>query len=358
MNKFPVFDGHNDTLTECFSPETGEKRSFFEWGQKGHLDYPRAVAGGMVGGLFAIFTPPPPESPDRELLSGVVYTDLGYEVTRRSPLETTYARAYTTAVIDYLRAITAQSAGKMGIVCSVADLNRCLAEDRLAVVLHIEGAEALDPGLSDLEWYYQQGVRSLGIVWSRPNAFGEGVPFRFPGSPDTGPGLTEAGKQLVRECRQLGMLVDLAHINEKGFWDAAAILDAPLVVSHTAVHTLCPSTRNLTNQQIDAVGQSGGLIGIMYEPMNIRPDGKPGAQVALEDIIRHFDYIAARIGVDHVAFGSDFDGADMPAPLRDASLYQNLVQSLADHGYQGADLEKITCQNWLRILNNSLECRS
>jgi membrane dipeptidase len=355
MDKIPIFDGHNDTMTDCFSPETGEKRSFFDWGEQGQLDLPRAAAGGIIGGIFAIFTPPPPGSPDLDRMSGVKFTDQGYEVSPRMLLETDYAREYTAALINYMRALEARSQGKVGIVHSYRDLEECIKKNRLAVVLHIEGAEAIHPDLHDLEWYYLQGVRSLGLVWSRHNAFGDGVPFRFPGSPDTGAGLTEAGKRLVRECNRLGILVDLAHINERGFWDAAETLETPLVVSHTAVHAICPSTRNLTDQQIDAVGRSGGLIGIMFEPMNIVPDGRPDSGATLADIARHIDYVARRIGVDHVGFGSDFDGADMPAGIRDASLYQDLVQVLKDMGYQGTDLEKITYQNWLRILKNTLK---
>lgn len=318
------------------------------------MDLPRAVAGGIKGGIFAIFAPPPPDSPDRDMKLGVTITEQGYEVSPRLPLETSYARAYTTAVIDYFQDLEARSQGKICLVRMHADLEKFTEEDCLAAILHIEGAEAIHPGLSDLEGYYQRGVRSLGIVWSRPNAFGEGVPFRFPGSPDTGPGLTDAGKQLIRACSRLGILVDLAHINERGFWDAAEILETPLVVSHTAVHAICPSTRNLTDRQIDAVGQSGGIIGVIFEPMNIAPNGRPGAEATLADIVRHIDYVARRIGVDHVGFGSDFDGADMPAGISNASLYQNLVQALVDAGYRGTDLEKITHQNWLRVLRDVL----
>ena len=110
----------------------------------------------------------------------------------------------------------------------------------LAAVLHIEGAEAIDPELEALEVFYAAGLRSLGPVWSRPNVFGHGVPFRFPSSPDTGPGLTDAGKELVRACNRLRIMLDLTHLNEAGFWDVAALTDAPLVATHSNVHALCP----------------------------------------------------------------------------------------------------------------------
>ncbi len=358
MNPFPIFDGHNDSLTKCFSPEEGETRSFLKRSDTDHLDYPRAVSGGMQGGIFAIFTPPPADSPDRDLMSGTIFTETGYEVTPRGPIEPSRAGAFTDALIAYARRLEAESDGKVGIARTVKDLSRFLAGDRLAMVLHIEGAEAVREDLSNLEGYYRQGVRSLGLVWSRPNVFGEGVPFRYPSSPDTGPGLTEAGKRLVRACARLGMLVDLAHITEKGFWDVAEILTTPelarpLVVSHTAVHALCPSSRNLTDAQIDAVGRSGGLVGIMFEPTNLVPRERPGSSATLADVTRHITYVAERIGVDHVGFGSDMDGADMPGDFRDASFFPNLIEALQARGYQGEELEKIAYRNWLRILRES-----
>ena len=119
---------------------------------------------------------------------------------------------------------------------------------RVNAIVHFEGAEPIAPDLSDLEEWYGRGLRSLGIVWSRPNAFGEGVPFRFPASPDTGAGLTEAGRDLVHACNFLGIMVDVSHLNETGFWDVVAATDAPVVATHSNPHALCPVTRNLTDR--------------------------------------------------------------------------------------------------------------
>ena len=131
----------------------------------------------------------------------------------------------------------------------------------LAAVAHLEGAEAVDPDLDSLELWHAAGLRSLGPVWSRPNAFAHGVPFAFPSSPDTGPGLTPAGRALVGRCAELGIAFDLSHLNEAGFWDVARLDRAPLIASHSGVHALCPASRNLTDEQLDAIGASGGLVG-------------------------------------------------------------------------------------------------
>src|SRR4029077_5900166 len=122
----------------------------------------------------------------------------------------------------------------------------------------------IDPGLESLEMWHAAGLRSLGPVWSRPNAFAHGVPFVFPCCPDTGPGLTSAGAELVRRCSELGIAVDLSHINEAGFWDVARLDVGPLTVSHAGVHAISPGSRNLTDAQIDAVAASGGIIGVVF----------------------------------------------------------------------------------------------
>lgn len=347
----PIFDGHNDTLLHVYrAAQTQDGFSFLQTNETGHLDLPRAKTGGLAGAIFAIFTPTPPDSPERAEDWGRVITATGYRQQLNSAIDPTYARDFTTQVIAALRDLQTQSAGALRLVTDAAALRRCIAEGVLAVVLHFEGAEAVAADLSNLEDFYQQGLRSLGIVWSRPNVFAEGVPFAYPATPDTGPGLTEAGKALVRACNRLGILIDLAHINERGFWDVAALTTAPLVVSHTDVHALLPSTRNLTDAQIDAVGASGGLIGLNFEPMQIGLEGVPAEDVPLAALMRHVRYVADRIGVDHVGFGSDFDGTHMPAELKDASGLQKLITALRAANFTAEEIDKIAYQNWLRVL--------
>ena len=246
-----------------------------------------------------------------------------------------------------------ESEGQVQVVCTADQLSTCLENGVLAAVLHFEGAEAIDPQLDALLVFYQAGLRSLGIVWSRPNAFGYGVPFDFPRSPDTGPGLTPAGKDLVRACNELGILVDISHLNEKGFWDVARLSDAPLVATHSGAHALCPSTRNLTDAQLDAIGETGGLVGVNFHVGFLRADGQDDPETPIADIVRHIDYITGRIGVEHVAMGSDFDGATMPRELGDVSGLPRLLAALRAQGYGEADLAKITHQNWVRIFRQT-----
>ncbi|MBC8171448.1 MAG: membrane dipeptidase [Anaerolineae bacterium] len=348
-----IFDGHNDTLTHFYELQPGKEHSFFEASDRGHLDLPRARKGQFAGGLFAIFTHPEPGSPERDPMYGLTFTDEGYDLSPRSALDQGYADTYTHEVIDFACQLEAESKGALKIATTVAELEQGFADDVLAMVLAIEGAEAIYADLSNLEDYYQRGVRSIGLVWSRPNAFGEGVPFRFPHSPDTGAGLTNQGKALVRACNELGIMIDLAHLNEAGFRDVAALSTAPLVVTHADVYAICPSTRNLTDAQIDAVAASGGIIGINFEPLNTHPHASIDQSVPLTQITQHLDYIVQRVGVDYVAFGSDFDGADMPDVLKDVTGLPRLIEQLQAQGYDEAALEKIAYKNWLRVFKTT-----
>ena len=345
-----VFDGHNDTLTRIYRAGADAGAAFLTGGLDGHLDVPRARQGGLAGGLFAIFTPPPPESPEVDQAYGVTFTADGYRAAERSPIDAAYARAFTDANLDLAQRLANDSHGQVRIVTSVAELQQCLDDGQLALVLHLEGAEAIHADLSNLEAYYQRGVRSLGLVWSRPNAFGYGVPFRFPDLPDIGPGLTDAGKRLVRACNDLGILIDLAHLNEKGFWDVAACSNVPLVVTHADVHALCPSTRNLTDLQIEAIADSGGVMGINFETLNTHPQASFEQDVPLTQITAHINYVRDLVGIDHVAFGSDFDGADMPTPLKDVAGLPRLIEALRAEGYSQRDVEKVAYANWRRVL--------
>jgi membrane dipeptidase len=220
----------------------------------------------------------------------------------------------------------------------------------LAAVLHFEGAENLGPDPGALEALYEKGLRSLGLVWSRPNAYAYGVPFRFPSSPDTGPGLTGAGRDLVRECDRLGILLDLSHLNEHGFWDVAGMTEAPLVATHSNAHALCPASRNLTDRQLDAIRDSDGMVGVNFAVGFLREDGAEEEETPVETVVRHVDYLVERISIDRVGFGSDFDGAKVPRGIGDASGLPRLISALRARGYDETSLKKLAYENWVRVL--------
>jgi membrane dipeptidase len=347
-----VFDGHNDTLLNLHLPGRGKGRSFFERSDSGHVDLPRALEGGLGGGFFACYVPAPKDA-GRTKEAALAVDKSGYTVADAPPLDPAYARDFAAELAKGLFRLEIESEGRLKVVRTVGELSGCLRGGVLAAILHFEGAENLGPDPGALEDLYEMGLRSLGLVWSRPNAYAHGVPFRFPASPDTGPGLTDAGRDLVRECNRLGVLVDLSHLNERGFWDAAALSDKPLVATHSNAHALCPSTRNLTDRQLDAIRDSDGMVGVNFAVAFLREDGRERVDTSLETVVRHVDYLVERLGMERVGFGSDFDGARVPREIGDASGLPKLLGALRDRGYGDGEIRKLAHENWGRVLRRT-----
>jgi membrane dipeptidase len=333
--RLATFDGHNDVLSRLLTSAGDPVRRFVDGDHTGHVDLPRAEAGGLTGGCFAVFTCNPFRGAD----------DF-YSVDYGVPADPERTRTEALAQVALLVRIERAASGRVRIARSVADLDG----PGLAAVLHLEGAEPIDAGLDALDVLHAAGLRSLGLVWSRANAFATGVPFGFPGSPDDGEGLTAAGRALVRACAERGVLVDLSHLNERGFWDVAGMHTAPLVASHSAAHALCPSPRNLTDEQLRAVAASGGLVGMPFHVGFVRADGRDDPDTPLSAVAAHAAHVADVAGVETVALGSDFDGATMPRDLPDVAALPALHAALAAEGFSPAELELIARGNWRRVL--------
>jgi membrane dipeptidase len=151
----------------------------------------------------------------------------------------------------------------------------------------------------------------------------------------------------------MGIMLDVSHLNEKGFWDIARLSDAPIVASHSNVHAICPHTRNLTDKQLAAIGESRGLVGVNYATAFIRPDGRRNADTPLTELIRHLDHLIEKLGVDGVGLGSDFDGATIPNEIGDARGLPRLVDAMARHGYGEDTIRKICSENWISVLERT-----
>ncbi|MFD9899130.1 dipeptidase [Mesorhizobium sp. NPDC059025] len=347
----PVFDGHNDTLLKLYQSGKADVEKLFIEGSPAswHIDLPRARKGGLAGGMFAIFPPPQEERKAKD--DGVPAMPSDNEpLPPELPRE--FARETTLGMASIL--LRLERAGALTVCRSAADIRAAMARNTMAAVFHIEGAEAIDADLTMLDVLHAAGLRSLGIVWSRPNIFGHGVPFRFPSSPDTGDGLTDAGKALVKACNQLRIMIDLSHLNEKGFRDVARLSNAPLVATHSNVHALCPHSRNLTDWQLGAIRDTDGMVGLNYATGFLREDGRMNSDTPLEVMVRHVDYLVKALGEDRVGLGSDFDGAMIPAAIGDATGLPRLLDALAKHGYGRALIEKIAYRNWVRVLEKSI----
>ncbi len=365
------FDGHNDTLLRLHLADS-DVEPFFS-GRRGHLDLPKARAGGFGGGFFAVFVPNPSDEDLLDLVDdkgskGAVGKPAKLPWSRDNapyspPVDAETAVRIATEVMDLAERLVSVGKGRIVWMKDSSDLDQAERAfrsmphdiDAVRLVLHFEGAEPIRSDLSNLEHWYSRGLRSLGLVWSRRNDFAAGVPFRYPSTPDHFDGLTAAGKDLVRACDELGILLDLAHLNERGFWDVSRTSTKPLVVTHAGALSVCPSSRNLTDDQIRAIGDSDGVVGVNLHCGDLRTDGRLNSDTPLEVVIQHIETMVGLAGPRHVALGSDFDGALMPRCLSDASKLPTLLSGLKDRGWKDDALAAFAYGNWLRALRAAWE---
>lgn len=376
------FDGHNDTFTKIYPPRHMQMpkeapHAFLTGSSRSHLDLPRALKAGYAGAFFAIFVDPVPE--EASLSSSKVYvsrkrhTDPNSCPPSEAPVDSSLALKATLEVMSSIFRDERASEGRFAIVRTPSQLERAIDDGRLAAIMHIEGCEAVDVNLENLETLYQAGVRSLGVCWSRPNIFGTGVPFAYNISPDIGPGLTNAGRRLVEYCDEMGIIVDSAHLNAQGFFDIASISSKPLVVTHSSAFSLSPSSRGLTDEQLDTVAQSGGVVGVTFNVPDLAgPTGNDAQSIArkvnigerenpdeplseIEALAAHILYIGRRIGFEHTAIGSDFDGCLIPDEIKDVCDLHKLVEILKNAGLSSRELDCVCCKNWLRVIGQTLK---
>lgn len=326
------FDGHNDMLLRLWHKNDWGAAAFLHSDGSGHIDRKRMTTGNMNGGFFAIFIP----SGKRNMLAV-------------EPIGQKHALTQCLKMIDIFDLICETDFAPL---CKKSDVKK--PTGKIRAILHIEGAEMISKNLDELDILYQRGVRSIGPLWSRSNLFGHGAPLSFPGSPDQGDGLTDAGKALITACEERQILIDLSHLNEAGFWDVAACSERPLMATHSNAHALCPAPRNLTDRQIDAIAERDGIVGACFASAYLRKDGKKQTDTPLELILHQLDYLVSRLGEDGVGLGSDFDGAVIPAAIGDCSGLPALNQALLTNGFGVVLTKKICAGNWQRFLQNNL----
>ena len=363
MTQTSVFDGHNDLLLALWRSDDLEGSSFISGRDTGHIDLPRCKTGKLDGGFFAMFVPAATIAPDSfwkrhpELITDDIKKN---KQTRSDNLLNTatisqaYAYAATIEMIDIAHKLAKQHSDKVQLCTNSNEIKRSIEADKIAILLHIEGAEAISADLHELEVLYSKGLRSIGPVWSRKNIFAEGVDFSFPSTPDQGGGLTQAGKELVRFCNEKQILIDLSHLNEAGFWEIANISDMPLIATHSNVHELCPSPRNLTASQLAAIAESNGIVGLNFGIGFLHLEGKRDRLLPLDTMFRHLDALLEVLGEDGVALGSDFDGIQISDHIRDCAGLPNLITAMRKKGYDDILINKICSQNWIQLIKNTL----
>ncbi len=305
-------DFHCDTLMDV----TDGRRGLAGHGA-GNIDLPRLKEAGALMQVFACFVE------DRYAYK---------EAANR-----------TLAMIDSFYNEACGSEGQLIPVDSYNGLTDVKSSDGVGGMLSIEGGESLEGSLYMLRDFYRLGVRALTLTWSRRNELGDGI------GEDSGSGLTGFGKSVVKEMNRLGMIVDVSHLNEDGFWDTVNVCNDPVIASHSDCRALCSHKRNLTDEQIKVIADTGGVIGINFASSFLN-SGQAGKQ----DIIQHIDHIADLVGIDYVGFGSDFDGCNLPGDIHGAEDMPDILQLLRNNGYSQEDVDKVSYKNWERVIKKVL----
>lgn len=307
-----VFDGHCDTILEIIN----HKRSLGSRASTGHLDIPRLKEGGVNIQVFAVFIEDI-YKPDKSL--------------KRS-----------LQLIDYFFSEIEKNQDKISLVTNYNQIKEVNKAGKIAAILSIEGGEALEGDLVVLRALYKLGVRLLTLTWNQRNQIADGL-----NESRTGGGLTEFGSKVIDEMNRLGMLIDISHLSEAGFWDVVKCSKTPIVASHSNCYTLCPHRRNLKNEQIKAIADKGGVIGITFVPKFLTQDNR---KATVEDVIKHIDYLVEKVGVDYVGLGSDFDGTNsLPLDLESVDKIPNITIGLDKRGYKEEDIKKILGGNFIRV---------
>lgn len=310
----PVVDAHCDSLTQAMD----QNRRLGQESDAGQVDFPRLVRGGVNLQFFAAFISPR---------------------FRDNPL----ARAME--VFDFFHREAADNAGVVEAVYSYADIKRALSENKLAALLSVEGGEALAGRIEVLRMFYRLGVRSITLTWNGRNELGDGA-----WESGSGGGLTRFGFEVVREMNRLGMLVDVSHLSERGFWDVLGQAQKPPAASHSNCRSLCDHPRNLSDDQIKALASAGGVMGLCFYPDFVREKGAD-----LEALLDHAEHAASLAGVDCIGLGSDFDGIDAPvAGLKDVTSLPLVTEGLIRRGFSDEEVRKIIGGNFLRVLEGVL----
>jgi membrane dipeptidase len=347
----PVFDGHNDLVLKIAAAGASRDRLWRHGDGAGHMDLPRMQAAGFAGGFFAVYIPSP-ETTDLDALEHLM-DQPPYDLPLPALIDHPAAQPVAVEMLGHFLWMERASEGRFRWCRTAAEIRAAMAAGVVAGVIHFEGAEPIGPNLDALYLFHAMGLRSLGPVWSRPTIFGHGVPFRFPSTGDTGPGLTDLGKALIRECNALRIMIDLSHLNEAGFWDVAKLSDAPLVATHSNAHAVTASSRNLSDRQLRAINETGGMVGLNFATCFLRPDGRESPEMTLDPVKRHIEHMLKLAGEDHVGIGSDYDGATTPKDIGGVEGLPVLIAAMRDMGLGPALIDKIAHGNWLRLLERT-----
>jgi len=309
-----IIDGHCDSILDVYS----KKRSLAVKSDIGHLDFFR-LQNNINLQFMAIFIETH-YKPYNTLFNALELIDLLNEEISQ---------------VDFVEKVLTQK-----------DLE-FFPPSTVKVLVSIEGGEPLGGSLRVLRSLFQLGIRGLTLTWNNRNEIGDGC-----AEEPAGQGLSKFGKNVVREMNKLGMVIDVSHLTEKGFWDVLDITCQPIIASHSCCKSILEHPRNLSDQQLKGLAQNGGLVGINFYPKFLKTQS---SDVSIDDVVKHIIHAAEVMGTDHVGIGSDFDGiGQVPQGLEDVTKIPNLISKLEKVGFSADEIANIMGNNYLRVLKKVL----
>lgn len=312
-NESIVIDTHSDFIWKVFDKGVDFKNET----NSIQSDLPRLKAGGVDVQVFAVWIP-------------------------MSQVKRSYS--FTISQIDKLREIAAENSSEFELAKTYDDIIRITNEKKVCGLIGIEGGTAVEKNIDNINSFSDAGVRYIGLTWNNSNSIATSA--RDATERGKKGGLTEFGFEVVKRMNETGIIVDVSHLSEAAFWDVIETSTMPVIASHSDCYSINPHYRNLTDEQIKAIAEKDGYIGINFYDKFLDKN----SNATIENVVEHIDYIKNLVGVDYIGLGADFDGGiSPPAELKDASCYPELTKRLVEKGYTNDDIRKILGLNFLRV---------
>ena len=329
-----VVDTHNDTVLHLIKTPpfiTSEfnalppRRTLGERSEHGQIDIPRIKEGGVNCLLFAMYVSPQYTARLRRLVQ----------------------------MMDVFQSELERYPDQISLVTSYREILKAVKDGKIAAMITIEGGESLEGSVEALRTMYRLGARSLTLTHFPRNELGDGS------GADSGSHLTEFGREVVQEMNRLGMIVDVSHLNQTGFWDVLGLTKDPVLATHSNCKALCSHHRNLTDDQIKALAENGGVMNLSFCAGFIKDGigfGDPEAvkKVTVHDWLDHLDHAVELVGTSHVGIGSDLDGGCGFPDLHDVTAFPHLTEGMVTRGYSDSDIKKVLGANNLRVFKKVL----
>lgn len=323
-----IFDGHSDIWTDVTKRFLSGESDIL---RKYHLN--KLKEGKISGSIFVIWIDPP-------------YTDDPF--------------ARSMVIIDSIKKEMEYCKDSAVLAKSYSDIEKALKENKFYILIGMEGLSTVGENLDLIDFYHDFGARHASLTWNEENALATGAK----GSPDRG--LTALGKKAVKKINQKNMLMDVSHLNDKSFWDVINVTDKPIIASHSNCRSLCGVPRNLTDDQLRKIAESGGLVGINSFNEFVHKDTD---KQNIEMLVRHVSHMAEVMGTDHIGIGMDYcdflDDSSMSSfssqetsytvGLEDASKTYNIVTELKKAGFSEDEIEKVAYKNFHRIIKEIIK---